>query len=45
MMVNVVNNVIEINTSMQELISTKFSNVVITKRVAIRRGGGGGGGG
>lgn len=44
MMVNVVNNVIEINTSMQELISTKLTNVVITKRVAIRRGGGGGGG-
>ena len=41
MMVNVVNNVIEINTSMQELKSTKCSNVVITKRVAIRRGGGG----
>jgi hypothetical protein len=40
MMVNVVNNVIEINTSMQELKSTKFSNVVITKRVAIRRDGG-----
>lgn len=37
MMLNVVKNEIEINTSMHALKSTKFSDIAIIKGVAIRR--------